>query len=331
MGDNFSQTLRIAVAKLESVAGTAETLASADFDVAIRNPEVTVAIPPDDENSKFATGDHGEDSAIMGTQSGTINFTIRLCKGASAATEPKWSKFIKACGLKEKAYTTTGIGYQPVKEYDDKTITIAVYDIQQGGATPSALCYKFGGCMGNLQIGAAGIGAPWLGTFSFTGKLVSVTDVAYASIPVLTSPDTNLAEKMLSNTLTLGAVAQCATSFSLDLGNAINPKYCQSQATGILYYSISERRPRFSFNPLSKLVATEDIIGFVNGSTSKTTTLTSTNMELLIPVAQLMAPGIANREGYVNWEHTLRCLRDGGVNANVADEATFELLIGARA
>jgi hypothetical protein len=330
MGDNFSQILRIVVAKLETTPGTAVAPASADFDVAIRNPEVTIAIPPDEENSKSATGDHGEDAAIMGTQSGTINFAIRLCKGAALTTAPKWWKFAQACGLKEKTYTATGVSLQPMKEYDDKTLTIDVYDIQQGGATPSALRYRFAGCMGNMQIGADGIGKPYLGTFSFTGKLDSIADVAFASIPALTSPDTNLPDVLLANTLTMGAVAQCASSFSLDLGNTINPMYCGSEATGIKYYSISERRPRFSYNPLSKLVATEDILTAVKASTSKAVVMNSANMEILIPVTQLLAPGIANREGYVNWEYTLRCLRDSGANANVADEASFELLIGTR-
>jgi hypothetical protein len=332
MGSVYSSNLRILAGKLETVPGTAETTADlkAAFDVAIRNPEVKINIPPDEENSKFSTGDHGEDAAIMGAQSGTIGFDINMCMGASAIIEPKWWKFAKACGCKEKTYTTFGIALQPIKDYDDKTMTIGVWDIQQG-ATPAAILYKFAGCMGTMTFGADGIGKPWKAKFSFQGKLVEITDILNADIPVLGSYDTALAEKMLSNTATLGGVAQCFSQFNMDTGNTINPFICQSEASGYKYFAIGERRPRFSFNPLVKPESTENIHDAITNSTSKTVSIASTNFTLKVPVTQLMAPNIAIREGYVAWEHTLRCLRNGTTDVNIAPEAPWELLLGARA
>lgn len=325
----YSQNLRILVGKLETEAGTAVTLEDADFDVAIRNPEVTPTIPPDEDNSKYATGDHGEDAAIMGAQSGTVAFNIKMCEGADKVTEPKWWKFAHACGAVTKLYSGTGIALQPLKSGDDTTMTIGVYDIEQG-ANPKAMLYLFAGCMGTMVFGADNIGMPWNAAFSFSGKLVDIQDVDNADIPILTSPDSALSEKMLNNTMAFGGIEQCISNFSLDTGNTINPLICQNEDTGYKYYSISERRPRFSFNPLSKRVVTEVILAKILASSNNAVSLASANMALTIPVTQMLAPGIANREGYVNWDHTLRCLRNAGTDADLPDEATWELLIGAR-
>ena len=63
--------------KREAVAGVAETLVSADFDVRARAVEFSPDIQGGDEDSKYTTGDYGEDIAISGIQ------------GASTTTETK--------------------------------------------------------------------------------------------------------------------------------------------------------------------------------------------------------------------------------------------------
>lgn len=329
MASPFSQNLRIAVMKLEGTPGTAETLVDADYDVRIRNPEIGMAVPPDNEASKFATGDHGEDEAIMGAQSGTVAFNVKMAWGGSVTAEPAWWKLAKACGAKEKAYTTTGIALQPQKAYDNKTITIGVFDIQMGD-TPAAVLTVYSGCIGTMIMGAGGIGQPWNAAFTFTGKLADPIDVINANILALTSPDTTVAERLLSNTMTIGAVGQRISSFSLDSGNTIAPLINQGEATGYEYFGITGRAPRFACDPLIQPVATEDVIAAVKASTKKVISIASTNMTLKIPVGQIMAPEVANREGYINWGQTWRCLRNAGVDSDIADESTWELLIGSR-
>ena len=238
MGNPFLKSKGILVGKLEGTPGTAETLASSDFDVRIRNPEIVPNWPVDDEAQRFATGGHDEDESIPGAPSVTINFHIKLAWAGDVTTEPKWWKIAKACGLKEKAYTTTGIALQDHRDYDNKTMTWEYYAIQQG-PSPTAHRFRFAGSIGNMVLGADGLGNPWLANCSFQAKIVDFDDVATGSILALTSPDTTLAEKLLSNTFTIGGVSQRVTNFQLDLGNQINPVINQGDSTGYDYFGIT--------------------------------------------------------------------------------------------
>jgi len=317
-----------------------ETLASSDFDVRVRNPEVSPIIEPDDEASKYANGNHGEDEVVLGAQSGTISFATRMCYAGDVTTEPQWWKFAHGCGAKTVAYTTTGIAIQPLKDYDTKTMTIWVYDLEVGGATPAGVIYKFSGCSGNMTMGAEGIGKPWMAAFTFTGKLEDITDVAYASLLEIGDIDTTHPEKFLNNVMTIGSVAQCISSFQLDVGNEVNPYICQSESTGYKNFQITARRPRLSCDPIMQSVATEDVWGkMTSGLTGAITTealsIASNNFTLTVPKAQQIQAGVANREGLINWDANFKCLANG-VTGAVADavmppEATWELLIGDRA
>ena len=329
----YGLNLRIVVAKEESVPGTLETFADSDFDVRIRNPEVTPIVEINDEGSKYATGDHGEDEAVMGAQSGTISCSTKLCTAGDVTTEPNWWKLAKGCGCDVATYTTTGIGLQPLKSADTQTLSIGVFDIQLGGSAPTAVAYYFAGCVGNMTIGADNINSAWMGNFEFTGKLTDIVDVANANILELTGIDTTHPERFLNNTVSVGGVSQCISSFQLDLGNEINPLICQSQATGYQQHIITARAPRLSMNPLMQSVATEDVWDKMVGTTPTTEaiTISSANMTLYVPKAQLLSAGVANREGLINWDQNYKCLRNGSTFATLPDEVTWELLIGARA
>lgn len=333
MANPFLQNLRILVGKLEDAPGTPETLDDVDFDVRIRAPELTPVIEPDDEAQKYATGDHGEDESIMGAQSANINFHTKMAWGGDVETQPKWWKFMQSCGAVVTDYPTTGMSLEPQKANDNKTMTIEVYDIQQG-ATPAAYRYRFAGCMGNATLGCEGIGMPWIVNYSFTGKLVDFDDVTNPNILALTSPDTTVAERLLNNPVTIGGVTQKISSFELDLGNQISPVINQAQTTGYDYFAISERRPRFSMNPLIQPVATEDILAKWTGETTAeigiNTGQSPTHFTLTIPVAQILNAAVANREGLVNWDQNFKCLRNGSANGTISAESTWELLIGAQ-
>lgn len=342
MANDFSQNLRILVAKIEDIPGTAESLDDADFDVRIRNPEITPIIEPDDEGSKWARGDHGEAEVVMGAQSGTIAFNIYCVWGGAVNTEPNWFKFAKGCGQSVVAYASTGLALQPLKASDETTLTIWVYDIQRG-ASPSAIVYKFAGCSGNMVIGAEGIGKPWIANFTFTGKLQDVEDVATADIPVPFGLDTTSADKMLNNSMVIDNVSQKVTNFSLDVGNDVQPVFDQADDTGYSHFGIVARAPRFSCNPLLVPTTTDDVWGRItSGLTGVASTyalgIGDTGLDnkfyLTAPKAQLMTVASANREGLVNWDQTYKLLPNG-VTGAVADgdldeQVTWELLQGSR-
>jgi len=343
MAGYLSQNLRFLVGKIETVAGTMETLTASDFDVRVRDPQITLNVENDDDNSRWARGDHGEDHVITGIQTAQVTFTVRCAWSGAVATEPNWAKFLNGCGQKGIAYTTTGVGYQPRREYDAKTMTIWVYDCQTG-ASPSAVCYRLKGCMGTCTIGADGVGKPWLASFTFSCVVDGVVDVATADIPAPLGMDTSCSDKMLSNVAYVGAVSEKISSFSLDVGNEVTPVLDQSTSSGVAYYMITARRPRITMNPLAQLVATRDVWGqWTSGLTGCPNTfrlgIGDTGLDnkfwIQAPKAQLIGAGVGNREGLVSWDNTFKLLPNGETGAltdnTFAEEVTFEILQGKRA
>lgn len=335
-----SFNLRFAVMKVESVAGTpiwnmSSTFpADADFNNRIYGIEPSLNIDFDEDVANIATGDHAELSGLSGKQSGQISFTFPMHWGGAVATAPNWSKIAQACGLYEHAYTTTGIGYQPLKQMDNITYTIAVFDMDLGGASPNSTCYLFAGCKGNMVISAENNGK-LMAACTFKGKLVDVLAVANANIPEPTGMQATLAEKLLNSTFTINTVTQWISGFSLDLGNDVQPVINQSQTTGYDYFYIASRKPRFSCNPLQIAVGADDVLDRMISDTSGVISLATTNLTLYIPRAQLMSMALANREGLVNWDQSYICQRNhnglSAIQAAIPNECTFELYQGARA
>jgi hypothetical protein len=328
----LSKNLRYLVAKVESTPGTAVTPASADFDVRIWNPEMTLTVEVDDEASKDATGDHAEYESVAGAQFGQLTFQIKCPWGGAVATDPKWWKFAKMCGAKDKDYTTTGVAVTPDKSEDTATYTIWAFDVERGGAAPVTTIYKFAGCMGNMVLGAEKIGGPLTATCTVTGKLQDIVD---GTAQVLTAPDTAIPEKWLSSTFTWGGSTVFCSSWALDFGNEIVPVYDQSDATGIGYFSIATRRPRFTCNPLAQKQATDDVLADVLAQTTGAITVNTTNFTIKGVDAQLLPPSLADREGFVSWDRTYKLLRNGVagslIDSDLTTEQTWEILQGARA
>ena len=340
MAFSLSLNQRFLFAKVEGTPGTMETLTGADFNVLIRNPEITPIVEWADDASKSATGYHDEDEDIAGAQSATIAFTVRLGIGDTISTNPNWVKFMNGCGLKDNGYSSTGVGLWPQAVYDNKTLTIWVYDVSTGADTPNGMVYKFAGCMGNCVVTQDGVGKPMVANFTFTGKCIDVEDVT--TLPAGADFDTAHAEKALNQTLAFGGVNQKVSSWSLDLGNEISPLINQGDLTGYDYYQITNRKPRLTANPLAMAVATDDAWGkMISGLTGTQAvfvtgiSLTGANIGLKIPRAQRVAAAPGNREGIVSWDSNWRLLGNGWTgslaDSGLPAEATFEILIGARA
>lgn len=335
MANYFSSNLRILVGKLETTPGSMETLSESDFDVRVWNPEVSITSEVDNEASKYARGDHAEDEAIPGIQHGEISFSIKVHWAGDNTTEPAWYKFLKACGAYEYAYSGTGYAVWPMKRSDAKSMTIWIYDIQRGTASPKATIYKFKGCMGNCVITSEGIGMPWMANLTFQGALYDIS-TNQSSIPDINSIDTQCPDKLLSNTFTIDSTSQLISSFSLDFGNDVQPVYDQSDSVGIAYYGIVARAPRFTANPLmnNDFDTYNYIFDGTNCPDVFPISLTGNHHNIYVPNAQMLPSGISNREGLVNWDLSMRCLANGTegteVDSDMSAECTWELRIGSR-
>jgi len=315
----------------EGTAGTAETLADADYNVRVRNITLKHITEMHDEDSKFSTGDHGEDNAIAGNQTAVVEGDIRCCWGGAAGTAPTWWKFPMICGASNVSFTTTGEALEPLKAYDAKTGTIV---IQEPDLSGSAQQTTLAGCVGNMVISADAVGAPIMAHFTITGKVSSVTTVTSGDILALTSPDTTIAERFLDADVTLSGITtgNLVSSWSLDFGNEVQPLYDQSETTGIDYYTIVTRKPRLSINPLKQLPSAWDVQDYWRDMTEGTVSIdigSAHHFLLTVPVAQILDAGTGTREGYQNWDLVYKCERNGTTSATINDEATWQILNGA--
>lgn len=107
MGGLLRRKRQIA-AKVESVEGTAETLAAADANLLVYEPSVTDDIPLFERNPARASLSPLVD--IPGVKMRKFSFAVDL-KGSSAiGTAPSYGKLLRACGMKETAVERLTIG-----------------------------------------------------------------------------------------------------------------------------------------------------------------------------------------------------------------------------
>jgi hypothetical protein len=327
---SFNIAKRILVAKRESVKGTAETLADADFNVRMRGIEFTPDLQGGDTESKFATGDYGGDTAISGIKGATFTSFTKLSQGATLGTAPKWGKLLESCGAVGTQYTTTGYGYEPLQAGDSQTSTFANVEISDDG-TPVGLQDTAKGVMGNFTLSAEGVGSPIKIDYEWKGAFTTLADVANGDILALTSPDTSVGASFLNGTSTIGGTAFCVQSFSFNAGNTIEYLQCPSEATGIKYATIVNRMPTMTITMNAPTASSYNPYDVVKNNTEAEVVLSFGSFTFTAPVAQVVNYSKTDINGRLGYELTLKLNRNSGTNANISDEATWQLLQGATA
>jgi hypothetical protein len=279
---------------------------------------------------------------------------------------PTWNKFMRGTGHTVKIYSTKGAGFLPIRDADETTMTFWLCHVQ-GGAAPTALAYKFAGCFGDGSIKAEMTQAYKL-IGKFQGKFTGTSDLTTAQISLLTAPDTNIPEKMLSNkvetisggyptiastgtTFTGTALELRISSWELQFGNTISALPKQSDSTGHDYFMRVEQNPKLVIDPLQKVKAEEDVEGDVGNQVTKDiliqSALTAPHVSVECPVAQLTSyPGMADKNGFIvqNRTYGLKgnnittsdattygAVPSNGIQPAIPDEVAYEILIGSRA
>jgi hypothetical protein len=337
----YSKEKTFYLVKVESTPGTPETLTASDFDVVIIDGEMKHNIEFDTPN--YNTGSHAELEDIAGLKTGTVTLKGQVRPGAAVQTPNKISKLFRGCGLIGAVEgTNKGHSLSPLASGDEVTLTIWEVLVSRG-ASPVGIIRKLAGCSGNFKLGCDGIGKLLIADFLFNGKYVAFSDAdnsALTALNVITAADTSMPYIMSNITFTIGGTAHSISSFSLDAGNKVEAELDPSDATTgqIAKYSITERRPKFSCNPIMKAAATYDAVALAIANTKATIicTLTANSIPLTIkiPVGQLLSPEASAREGLMNWALNFKCEQNGTaaskVVADMAVESTFEILQGTK-
>jgi len=326
---------RTLAAELESPAYTAATLASADFNVRIKE-DITYSPEIMEYRRRVMQGDLDFDSSVMGRQKGTISFTVDLAPAAAVNTEPAWSKLLKACGLKAIGWNSgsevavgsavEGISWEPHSDMTHTPITFEIEEIAEG-ASASRLITRFGGAMGNVKFGVNTVGEPVQMKFEFSGALLSMADRVYASRLQPTSLSTVVPPALLSATALISAVAQDCDKFEFDMGGDVQEWVDPSLSTGVKGFYIAGREgPMMTIDPTSKLLASEPVYTqWLAGTLVPVNIAMGGSVPLTFSATkgQHTVVSVGERNGAATFEKTYLLTR--GATAN----KTFQLLQGA--
>jgi len=314
----FLTKYRVMCGTIETTPGTAETLADADFDVRVLEPSLTINVEMDMSPTKYSTGDFGLGESIPGPTSANCSFMVKGVNNPNATDEPNFGKFLQGCGLGVDTYSGeawgSGVVYYADSDYTEKSLTLGMYDIERG-ATPSGLRYLFSGAMGNCTISAEGTGKPYMFNFEYTGALDGVSDIAKADIPVLTSPQTDIPDRFLNGSGTIGGVEVCISTLELNLNNTISPVQCQSSSTGYSKFGLTDQAPTLTINPLLTRETDYDFYSKLTGGTVEEVIIQTEQFRIQVPRAQIQTASVEDADGILRTPITFSCLRPSSSHA----------------
>jgi hypothetical protein len=323
----------MAVFKLEGTPYTAENLASEDFNIEVENLSWDENIA--EFQRKTMDGTLDSYNSVMGQQTGTFKFMTPLNPGATATTEPAWSKILQACGWKATGWdagfevavgsAVHGISWYPHRDYTHVPMTFEGIDLDDG-TSPSQLVTKMSGCMGNPTFLINDAGEPIQLETEFQGSLVSVTDRVYGSILSPNGVSTVQPPAVLAATFTVGGTTQDFSKFSLTSGNTLSPWKSGGVSTGVKGFFIAATEKTMTVDSLADLLANDAVYTqWVAGTTGAVSIVISSSPALTLsaPVAQYSTKTRGDRDGAVTADKTFRLHKSSGNDA-------MELLQGAK-
>ena len=325
---------RILIIRAEAVPGVAETITAADYNIRFEEAKFTPKIEFD-KSKKVTTPDYGEYEDVPGAMAGEISAQFKFCPGTDTNVPGNIDKALKMAGLVGGAVTDTGYVWNDEPEGDEQTYTVLMMDITSGG-TPLGEKHMLAGCIADIDIEAAGQGKPIICSIKLTGKLSTIADLNHAdmvTLSTMTTPDSTPAYIFQNATVTGGADVHSfkCSKFKLSGGRTIEPLINTVDATCIDYFTITNREPTLSINPLKQAKSTYDAITLATTNGSSETiiiSMTGPTYPLTIQVsnAQLLLPKEGDREGRVNWDLEFKCMRNGYEGAKVVSNANVSCL-----
>jgi len=329
---------RVMIIRAEAVPGVAETVTAADYNVRFEEPKFTPKIDFDTAK-KIATPDYGQYEDVPGMRAGEITASFRLCPGTDINVPPNCSKAYKMGGLVEAVQGSSGVLWTDESEGDEQTYTVLMMDVT-GDGTPVGEKIVLAGCVADLDIEAAGQGKIVMGQVKLTGKYSSCADLNHAdmvTLATMTSPDSTPAYVFQNATAASITNTFKCSKFKLAGGRTVSPLINTADPTCIDYFTITNREPKLSINPLKQSKAAYDAMAVALAAGGETIgiTMTGPTYPLLIQAinCQMLNPKEGEREGRVNWDLDFKLLRNGYEGAKVINGANvgclFRLLQGS--
>jgi len=278
--------------KIEAAPGTKETLTVTQAAFNVYDLEIETDTPVDERS---AQGSAGTQRSTIGGHKGKATFKIDL--GFDGLVVPTYADLLfPCCGLFK-----TGNVFAPKTQTPDtagavvKTATI--------GKWMDGKYECIYGAMGTFKLVLPTAKTPYF-EFEFEGVYGGESDVA---LPAPTYPaDTKL--RCAGGPLAWDSVPLCLESMTFDLANVMYVKQCSTTIQGYDLAMVSDRKPKVTANPESKLVAgqarqalllagTEKALRYVVPAPGYDSLTGAKSFEFLAPKAQLITKKEIDREG----------------------------------
>jgi len=191
----------------------------------------------------------------------SITFDCEL-KGAGGAVDdvPEFGPLLRACGFGETINAASDVQYAPVSTGHE---SITIYYFQDG------IRHTMTGCIGNVSVNLE-TGALGKMSFTFTGHLVGVTDVALPSTPVY---QTNVPPPIINTPFSIGGYSAVINALAFDMSNTVATPPDMSASDGYSEIRITSRDVQGSYDPEAVIVATDDpFTDLAQGNTLAVTT-----------------------------------------------------------
>ena len=294
---------KILLAKLETTYGTdAEPTGAADavqaIDIQLTPMEGT------DVSRDLELPWMGAQGTLAGELRQVLSFKVELEPSGEAGTPPAWGPLLRACACAETISADTSVTYNPVSEGHE---SVSIF--MQIAGTRHVLLGARGTCV--MELNAQGI--PYL-NFTFTGLWTEPSEETRPT-PTLTGwKKPKLATSANTPVFTLAGAARVMRSFSLNLGNQVEPRFLINSDKVVItdradmIETTIEAVPLTTFNPYALAQAGTPIaVTLTHGTTA------GAIATLNAPAAEMQRPqGLENAQGIVEWPLRLMPLPAAG-------------------
>jgi hypothetical protein len=291
--------VRAFAAKVEATPGTAEALTSAEGAYNVYNLMIQ---PQIDVSTREGQGGFGRIPSVPGARRGIATF--RTDAGYTGSAIPTWaSVLLPACGV--VASSTTFTPRSEIPGTNVKTLTIGGYI----NGKFKSIC----GAVGNARFVMVA-GQPIYIDWTFTGIYVAESD---ATLITPTYPTTLTPLRFAGGATSWNSATICLQQANFDIGNVVTGRECTTPVAAYDSFVVTDRVPKVTGNPESKLVATRDVYSQFINMTEAALSFTidgpgNSTLVISAPKAQIVnGPQEGERNGIVTDEIEWQLNRNG--------------------
>lgn len=242
-----------------------------------------------------------------GMKHAEISFTTELKGTGTRGSLPAFGyegTLFKACGMGETVTGATSIVYTPVSASFG---SVTIYAYKDG------ILHEMNGCRGSFKISGE-VGKYMEVAWSFKGLYVAAVDAT----PGACTFSTIVPPALLSAGAVIGAYAAVFSKFEIDMGVETGKRLSVNDATGLVEWMITGRKPSGSFDPETVTEATKSFWADWAAGTQQVFNVgpvgaTSGNIiEINAPKAQHKEINYGDRDGILTYEIPMHLAQNAG-------------------